>query len=263
MTGAGSAVKPLHSAPVTQPREHAPDRSPASPDPGGAKRHPLVAFGAWLLPALLAVVVILPLRSAVADWNDVPSGSMWPTILEGDRIFVDKLAYGLRVPFTTLWLQQWDEPTRGDIITFASPKDGIRLVKRVIAIPGDRIAMRDNELILNGEPLRYDDVDEAGSRPAPDGRALRMLVATEDLPGNAHDVAFTPGLIGLDSFAELVVPEDSYFFLGDNRDQSFDSRFIGFAARDEIYGRATHVALSVDPERSYRPRFERWFTPLH
>jgi signal peptidase I len=226
------------------------------------RRNPLVAFAAWLMPALLAVAVILPLRSAVADWNDVPSGSMWPTILEGDRIFVDKLAYGLRIPFTTLWLREWESPERGDIITFASPKDGIRLVKRVIGIPGDRIAMDDNQLVVNGESLAYRDVEEAGLRAAPDGRELRMLVATEPLPGHDHEVAFTPGLIGRDSFEEIRVPEGHYFFLGDNRDQSFDSRFMGFVERDQIYGRVTHVALSVDPSRSYRPRFDRWFTSL-
>lgn len=227
------------------------------------RRHPLIAFGAWILPALLAVAVILPLRSAVADWNDVPSGSMWPTILAGDRIFVDKLAYGLRLPFTSVWLRRWEGPERGDIITFASPGDGTRLVKRVIAVPGDRISMHHNHLVLNGEPLAYDDVDDAGFRPLADGRALQMLVATEALPGHAHDVAFTPGLVGHDSFDELVVPENHYFFLGDNRDQSYDSRFLGLVSGDQIYGRVTHVALSVDPSRSYRPRFERWFTPLH
>jgi len=234
----------------------------AEPGPSSG-RHPIAAFWAWILPALLAMAVILPLRSAVADWNDVPSGSMWPTILEGDRIFVDKLAYGLRIPFTTWWLLQWDEPERGDVITFASPEDGTRLVKRVVAVPGDRIAMHDNHLTLNGESIAYDDLDAAGSRPAPDGRERSMLVAIEGLPGQPHDVAFTQDLIGLDSFAELAVPEGHYFFLGDNRDQSYDSRFLGLAKRDEVYGRVTHVALSVDPERSFRPRFERWFTPIH
>ena len=226
------------------------------------RRHPFVAVASWFMPALLAMVVILPLRSAVADWNDVPSGSMWPTILEGDRIFVDKLAYGLRLPFTTVWLSRWEDPSRGDVVTFASPKDGSRLVKRVIAVPGDRIAMRDNRLVLNGEPLDVTEIEEAGLRPLPDGRTLRMLVATEPLPGHAHDVAFTPGLAVRDSFGEIVVPEGQFFFLGDNRDQSYDSRFLGLAARDEIYGRVTHVALSVDPSRSYRPRFDRWFTAL-
>ena len=249
---------------MTNP-ESEPEAAAPRPQPGDAapaRRGPLLAFAAWILPALLAVVVILPLRSAVADWNDVPSGSMWPTILEGDRIFVDKLAYGLRLPFTTIWLQRYGEPARGDIVTFASPADGTRLVKRVVAIPGDRIEMRDNRLILNGEPLDYAKLESAGHRALEDGRTLRMVVAEEPLPGHAHDVAFTPGLVGRDSFDEIEVPPGRFFFLGDNRDQSFDSRFLGLAERDAIYGRVTHVALSVDPDRSYRPRFERWFTPL-
>ena len=95
---------------------------------GQPVRGPVATLISWLLPALLAVVIILPFRSAIADWNDVPSGSMWPTILEGDRIFVDKLAYGLRLPFTHLWLRRGQAPERGDIMTFASPKDGSRLV---------------------------------------------------------------------------------------------------------------------------------------
>ena len=227
---------------------------------GRASRNPIIAFGSWLLPALLAVVIILPFRSAIADWNDVPSGSMWPTILEGDRIFVDKLAYGLRLPFTQLWLTQGDAPERGDIMTFASPRDGSRLVKRIVGIPGDRIAMSSNRLTVNGEILRYDEVAEADDRATPDGGRVRMVVATEPLPGRPHAVAFTPRQIGRDSFDELIVPEGHYFFLGDNRDQSFDSRFMGTVKREDIYGRVTHVALSVDPDRSYRPRFERWFT---
>ena len=89
-----------------------------------------------------------------------------------------------------------------------------------------------------------------------------MVVATEDLPGHPHQVAWSQGIVGKHTFPELVVPADHYFFLGDNRDQSFDSRFIGAVDRENIYGRATSVALSVDPDRSYRPRFERWFTAI-
>jgi signal peptidase I len=221
-------------------------------------RHRLVAFGKWILPALLAVVVILPLRSAVADWNDVPSGSMRPTILEGDRIFVDKLAYGLRIPFTKTWLREGAPPARGDIITFASPKDGTRLVKRIAGIPGDRISMAGNHLTVNGEPVEYEKLAETQSS----GRGLHVMIAREALPGRHHEVAFTQGVFSRNSFDEIVVPGDEYFFLGDNRDQSFDSRYMGSVRRQHIYGRVTHIALSVDPERSYSPRFERWFTPV-
>lgn len=226
------------------------------------RRSPIVAFGAWIMPALLAVVVILPLRSAVADWNDVPSASMWPTILEGDRIFVDKLAYGLRLPFTKTWLNEGDAPERGDIITFASPKDGTRLVKRIVGIPGDRISMSGNHLQVNGEPVEYEPLDETEGEPLGNGEPVRMVVALEGLPGRSHEVAFTEGIFSRNAFDEIVVPEGEYFFLGDNRDQSFDSRYMGLVQREHIYGRVTHVALSVDPERNYFPRFDRWFTPV-
>ena len=108
-----------------------------------------------LLPILAVVAILVPLRSAIADWNDVPSGSMRPTILEGDRIWVNKLAYGLRVPLTMAWIAHWDEPTRGDVVTLASPDDGIRLVKRIVGLPGDRITMTANRLMINGEPVPY------------------------------------------------------------------------------------------------------------
>src|SRR5882672_9844530 len=113
----------------------------------------------WLLPAVMAVAVLAPLRSAVADWNDVPSGSMMPTILVGDRIFINKLAYDLKVPFTTWHLAKWADPRRGDIIVFPSPADGIRLVKRVVAVPGDRLELRNDHLFINDQPASYALID--------------------------------------------------------------------------------------------------------
>ncbi|MCB1693964.1 MAG: signal peptidase I, partial [Pseudomonadales bacterium] len=101
------------------------------------------------LIVFLAVMVVF--RSAIADWNQVPSGSMQPTILEGDRVVVNKLAYDLKVPFTTWHIAEWDAPKRGEIVTFYSPKDERLLIKRVIGIPGDTIAMRNNQLFINGE----------------------------------------------------------------------------------------------------------------
>jgi signal peptidase I len=219
-----------------------------------------------LLPILAVLAILVPLRSAIADWNDVPSGSMRPTILEGDRIWVNKLAYGLRVPLTMAWITHWDEPTRGDVVTLASPDDGIRLVKRIVGLPGDRIAMAANRLTINGEPVVYDRVDRVHDTPrAPDPTADPMapLIQTERLGGRLHAVTVIPALAGLgDSFDEFIVPEGQYFFLGDNRDQSNDSRFIGTVALEGIYGRVSFIALSVDPERYYRPRIERWLRPL-
>src|ERR1700683_4344663 len=91
----------------------------------------------WVLPAVVTIAVLAPLRSAVADWNDVPTGSMIPTILVGDRIFVNKLAFDLKLPFTTAHLLTWANPKHGDVVILFSPEDGERLVKRVVAVPGD------------------------------------------------------------------------------------------------------------------------------
>src|SRR5436189_1652158 len=106
-------------------------------------------------PFVFIVLIVLSFRSSIADWNDVPTGSMKPTILEGDRVFVNKLAYDLKVPFTTHHVAEWSNPRRGDIVVFYSPHDGKRLVKRVIGLPGATIELRNNVLILNGKIVEY------------------------------------------------------------------------------------------------------------
>src|SRR5829696_6560206 len=103
-------------------------------------------------PFVFVVLVLCMVRSSIADWNDVPTGSMRPSILEGDRIFVNKLAYDLKVPFTTWHLAAWGDPKRGEVVVFYSPQDGVRLVKRVIGEPGDVIELRQNRLLVNGKP---------------------------------------------------------------------------------------------------------------
>src|SRR5438045_1814613 len=102
---------------------------------------------------LLMLLIISSLRSALADWNDVPTGSMKPTIEEGDRVVVNKLAYDLKVPFTTYEIAKWGDPKRGDIVVLFSPIDGTRLVKRVIGIPGDSVAAIENQLYVNGKKM--------------------------------------------------------------------------------------------------------------
>ena len=109
----------------------------------------------WLKPVLLAAAVVLPLKSSLAEWNYVPSGSMVPSLLPGDLVWVNKLAYDLKIPFTTRHLATWGAPLRGDIAVFYSPADGIRLVKRVIGLPGDVVEARGDRLWINGEPLAY------------------------------------------------------------------------------------------------------------
>ena len=102
----------------------------------------------WVFSIFVALLIATSFKSAIADWNIVPTGSMIPTILEGDRIFVNKLAYDLKIPYTTVHIAKWGAPQRGDIVVFYSPADGKRLVKRVVGLPGDSIAMQNNRLII-------------------------------------------------------------------------------------------------------------------
>src|SRR6266516_7711521 len=137
-------------------------------------------------PLLVLALILFSLRSSLADWNDVPTGSMRPTILEGDRVFVNKLAYDLKAPFTTWHVAEWSHPQCGDIVVFFSPHDGKRLVKRVVGLPGDTIELRNNALVLNGHRVEYTPVAESLLRDvAPPDRASHVF-ATEQLPGQPH-----------------------------------------------------------------------------
>lgn len=215
----------------------------------------------WIRSVLLIVLIITSFRSAVADWNDVPSGSMKPTIFEGDRIVVNKLAYDLKIPFTTTRVLAWDDPRRGDIVVLYSPADGKRLVKRVVGLPGDTVAMREDRLVVNDIAVSYaPPTPELVNGLTPGGKG--KLIATENLGETAHAVMIPSGTHCRPAFAPVRVPEGAYFVMGDNRDESFDSRYFGPVSRTQIVGRATYVAASVDPERHYFPRWERFLHPL-
>ncbi len=207
----------------------------------------------WMRPLFVTALVLGSFRSAVADWNDVPSGSMRPTVLEGERVFVNRAAYDLKVPFTTIRLARWSDPARGDIVVLYSPHDGKRLLKRVVGVPGDRIEMKDNHLIVNGTTAAYRDT------ATPDGDSTVLHEAFSSR-GHLIEVA-SPGSAA-STFGPVMVPAERYLVMGDNRDNSFDSRFFGFVPRAEILGRATRIVASVDPARSYRPRLERFMKAL-
>jgi signal peptidase I len=209
------------------------------------------------------LLLMLTFRSAWADWMQVPTGSMNPTIIEGDRILVDKHAFGLRVPFTLARLTHGDSPRRGEIVVFDSPADGTTLVKRVVAEPGDTVELRGERLIVNGEPSVYAPGDPA---------RLDALLSTTAAIGPqvwrergalpAHDILLLPRVDAMRSFGPLTVPAGSYFMMGDNRDNSADSRTFGFVPRGLIYGRATKVVASFNPEHLHLPRADRWWRPL-
>jgi signal peptidase I len=202
---------------------------------------------------ILFLFLMVMFRSAIADWNDVPSGSMTPTILEGDRIFVNKLAYDLRVPLTHISIYRFAEPTRGDIVIFDSELANKRLVKRVIGVPGDIVQMMENRLIVNGEPAQYDSVQYEQD----------AILATESIGNFEHKVRFeTRRSPVADSFGPVTVPKDHFLVLGDNRQNSADSRVYGYVPRDEIVGRSRTVVLSLNPDNYFIPRADRFIDPL-
>jgi signal peptidase I len=213
-------------------------------------------------PLLILALVIFSVRSSLADWYGVPSGSMRPTILEGDRVFVNKLAYDLKLPFTTLHLAEWGNPDRGDIIVFYSPHDGRRLIKRVVGLPGDTVELRKNNLIINGEPVAYQPIAEELLRDIPPAERAGRVFASEKLPGQTHAVTGNPASPARRDFGPYVVSSGQYFVLGDNRDDSFDSRFWGALDRKRILGRATAVVMSLDRKNYWLPRWHRFFTSL-
>jgi len=207
-------------------------------------------------------LIVFSIRSSIADWNDVPTGSMKPTILEGDRVFINKLAYDLKVPFTTWHLVQWSNPQRGDIVVFYSPHDGTRLVKRVVGLPGETIELRNEQLVINGNPVDYEPLDSAIPEQLSEGERQHSLFATERLPAHPHAVMAIPSVAAKRTFGPVSVPDGQYFVMGDNRDNSFDSRYFGPVERNRIVGKATRVVLSIDKSHYWFPRGQRFFKAL-
>lgn len=213
-------------------------------------------------PFLVVALVMFSIRSSLADWNVVPSGSMEPTILVGDRVLVNKLAYDLKVPFTTWHIAEWSNPQRGDIVVFFSPKDGTRLVKRVIGLPGDTIELRNDQLVINGEPVDYTTLEPKIPEQLSDHERDHGVFATELLPVHSHAVMAINGVPAMRTFGPVHVSDGRYFMMGDNRDNSFDSRYFGTVPRDQIVGRASSVVLSFDKENYWLPRWSRTCSSL-
>ncbi len=216
----------------------------------------------WRTLALVLLVMVL-FRSAIADWNQVPSGSMQPTILEGDRIVVNKLAYDLKVPFTGWHLAKWDHPARGEIVTFYSPQDEKLLIKRVIGIPGDVIKMRNNQLYINDTSASYTQLDDTIVAQLDAFQRRHHHFFYEQIDHASYPVMLRPAPPNhSNSFGPIEIPAGKYLMLGDNRDNSADSREIGLVDRARITGRAHTVAFSVDYDQYYLPRQDRFIHPL-
>lgn len=208
---------------------------------------------------LLFLMLFGLFRTAVADWNPIPSGSMRPTLLEGDVVLVNRLAFDLKVPLTNIVLAQLGEPRRGDVVTFSSPRDGARLIKRLVALPGDTVEMRDKVLLVNGEAASYRPIGVVLEHPS-SGVAVHALRLYETSGSRTHVVQWLelPNGTQGDSFGPIAVPAGHYLMLGDNRDNSADSRYFGLVPRELLIGRAVAILVSADIEGNWAPRFARF-----
>ena len=217
----------------------------------------------WRRTILFITCVILPVKASIAAINFVPTGSMNPTILEGDFVFANHLSYGLRIPMTDYRVAQWDDPGRGDVVICFSSEDDIRLVKRVIAVPGDVIEMRDLRVFINGHALEYGPLDEEVVSEMNADLRSQSIFATEKLGERNHAVMAMPGVNSpYRNFDSRTLGAGEYFVMGDNRDNSKDSRVFGVIAREKIVGEATHVVMSFDKTDKYQPRWRRFFTRM-
>jgi signal peptidase I len=170
---------------------------------------------------ILAILIAFFIRTFVIQAYKIPSGSMKPTLLVGDHILVSKFNYGIKIPFVRSTLIPTGSPHRGDIVVFIYPEDRSKdFIKRLIGLPGDTVEIRDKQIILNGQPY-------------------------SDTHGVNVDPAIIPGAVQpRDNFGPVKVPEGSYFVMGDNRDESYDSRFWGFVGERDILGKALIIYWS-------------------
>ena len=203
---------------------------------------------------LLLLSCIVFFKSAIADLSSISGASMLPTLLDGDKVWVNKLAYDVKIPFTEISLAELSDPQRGDIVIIDSERAGKRLVKRIVGVPGDTVYMQNNTLVINGVPAVYEVLS----------RDSESIIISEQLPEGAHQARLSsrsfnrPGR----SYGPSVVPDDQYFVLGDNRDNSADSRIYSFVPRSEIIGRSSSVVFSLDSQNNYLPRGERFLAGL-
>ena len=213
---------------------------------------------------IVFLTMIIAVRMIVVDWNHVPSRSMMPTIIPGDRIVVDKLAYGLRMPFGDSMPIQWGAPNRSDVMVFRAPQTNVLTVKRVIGLPGDRVSWDGYHLRINDETAAYQPLPPEAGPAFQHAEYSHTQRRQERLLGEQRDILQyrVKPRRGGGAFRDVVVPDDHYLLLGDNRDNSGDFRKFGFVPRRNVVGRATHILFSLDPQQVYWPRGERVGMPL-
>jgi len=207
----------------------------------------------WIEPLVSAFVIAMFLKAFVVGSFKIPSGSMFPTLLVGDHILANRLGYGFMIPFTDIKVLPFLKVKRGDVVVFKWPRDpSLDFIKRVVGLPGDTIAVRDGNLYVNGEPCRLEkaeifsgELDDKKYSICPPNYYI------ETLDGKRHLVSYSSCQISRD-FGPIKIPEGHYFMMGDNRDNSNDSRFWGFVPFKYIKGKAFIIYWSWGPHQLKR-----------
>ncbi|MBS0357834.1 MAG: signal peptidase I [Proteobacteria bacterium] len=230
----------------------APKRLDATIQTHQPMREPLIVeYSRSFFPVILLVLLI---RSFLMEPFRIPSGSLEPTLLTGDFVLVNKYDYGIRLPVLNKKIISIKEPKLADIVVFRWPVDpSIDYIKRIIGVPGDHIQYTDKVLYINGKKMNQSFVTYAGEQGA-SGEINRVEKRTEDLNGIVHDIYVNPA-VPADNF-DVVVPEGQYFAMGDNRDDSSDSRRWGFVPEENLIGKAVMVWMSWNAT-TYSVRWNR------
>jgi signal peptidase I len=221
--------------------------------PGGGGEPVIVEYARSFFPILLIVLVV---RSFLFEPFRIPSSSMMPTLLTGDFIFVNKFSYGLRLPVTNTLVLELGRPQRGDVAVFRLPSEpGTNYIKRLVGLPGDTVRYAGKQLFINDQPVdlavkgQYRGSDQPGS-----------ILADERLGPVTHEVLLMPGQRSMEG--TFIVPEGHYFMMGDNRDNSRDSRYagVGFIPEELMVGRAVRIWMNWDFPKA--PQWRRIGQPI-
>lgn len=215
-----------------------------------------IEYSKSFFPILLIVFI---LRSFLVEPFRIPSGSMRPTLLEGDFIVVNKFKYGLRLPLLGTKVVAIDNPKRGDVVVFKRNRNGksIDMIKRVVGLPNDHVQYKDKILYINGDPIKQEFRSEKIDNNSP-GAYFPVKLLTEYIDDKKHDILVQLTTEGMHyyKYDDVIVPPNHYFVIGDNRDQSDDSRFWGFVADEDVQGQAIAIWMSWD-STAYRIRWDR------
>jgi signal peptidase I len=218
----------------------------------------IIEYAKSFFPILLVVFL---LRSFLYEPFRIPTSSLEPTLLVGDFILVNKYDYGVRLPVLHDKIIKNNEPQRGDIIVFRwPPNPSVDFIKRVIGVPGDHISYIDKVLSVNGQKVPQDLVNFT-SRIDEEGQQQEVALKEENLLGVKHTIYQNKNQPSED-FTDIVVPKGMYFVMGDNRDDSADSRFWGFVPEANIVGKAVAIWMSWD-KSDYKVRWNRLIKPIH